>query len=257
MTSSLDERDGPSGSSRRPGLVDVLWLAALCGLSAWLRIWRLDQNGYGNLYQAATVRSMLLSWHNYFYVSFDPAGFLSVDKPPVAFWIEAASAKLLDFRGFTMMLPQALEGVAAVALTYHLVRRRFGIEAGVLAGLALAIMPVSVAVDRSNYADSCLVLVLLLASWALIVAVERGRLAPLLASAALVGVGFNTKMLVALGVLPAFGVVYLLGVASPWRARLSRLAAAWAVLAAVSISWGLAVESDAGGASSLCRRLPG
>ena len=132
--------------------------------------------------------------------------------------------------------------MAAVGLTYHLARRRFGIEAGVLAGLALAIMPVSVAVDRSNYADSCMVLVLLLASWALIVAVERGRLAPLLASAALVGVGFNTKMLVALGVLPAFVLVYLLGVASPWRARLWRLAAAFAVLAAVSVSWGLVVD---------------
>ena len=87
-----------------------------------------------------------------------------------------------------------------------------------------------------------MVLVLLLASWSLIVAVERGRLAPLLASAAFVGVGFNTKMLVALGILPAFGLVYVLGVASPWRARLSRLAAAFAVLAAVSVSWGLVVD---------------
>jgi 4-amino-4-deoxy-L-arabinose transferase-like glycosyltransferase len=200
----MGENDDQVRSSRTRERVG---LALIVLLAAGLRIWGLERNGYGNLYQAATVRSMLLSWHNCFYVSCDPAGFLSVDKPPVAFWIEAACTKLLGFRGFTMMLPQALEGVAAVVLTYQLVRRRFGVEAGLLAGLALAIMPVSVAVDRSNYADSCLVLVLLLASWALTVAAERGRLAPLSMSAALVGVGFNTKMLVAYGVLPTFCVV--------------------------------------------------
>jgi 4-amino-4-deoxy-L-arabinose transferase-like glycosyltransferase len=231
-----DDQVGPSRAWERVGLTLIVLLAA------GLRIWRLDQNGYGNLYQAATVRSMTLSWHNFFYAAFDPAGFLSVDKPPFAFWIEAACARLLGFRGCTMMLPQALEGVAAMGLIYHLVRRRFGGEAGLLAGLALAIMPVSVAVDRSNYADSCLVLVILLASWAIVVAAEGGRLVPLLASAALVGVGFNTKMLVGLGVLPAFGLVYLLGAPLAWRARLVRLAAALAVLVAVSASWALVVE---------------
>ena len=111
-----------------------------------------------------------------------------------------------------------------------------------MAGLALAIMPVSVAVDRSNYADSCLVLLLLLATWALFIAVETGRRTPLVLSAALVGVGFNTKMLVAYGVLPAFCLVYVLGAPLSWKARCVRLAAAFAVLLAVSSSWGLVVD---------------
>ncbi len=205
-------------------------------------MWGLDQNGYGNLYQAATVRSMLLNWHNYFYVSFDPAGFLSVDKPPVAFWFEAACAKLLGFGGFSMILPQALEGVAAVALIYHLVRGQFGGEAALLASLALAIMPVSVAVDRSNYADSCLVLVLMMATWAVSLAAERGSLPLLLTSAALLGIAFNTKMLVAFGVLPAFFLVYLLGAPLARRTRLRHLVASFAVLMVVSASWGLVVD---------------
>ncbi len=227
------------GSSRLRGRVCLVLILLL---AAGLRMWGLDKNGYGNLYQAATVRSMLLNWHNYFYGSFDPAGFLSVDKPPVAFWIEAACAKLLGFSGFSMFLPQALEGVAAVALIYHLVRGRFGGEAALLASLALAIMPVSVAVDRSNYADSCLVLELMMASWAVCLATERGSLVLLLTSAALLGVAFNTKMLVAFGVLPTFFLVYLLGTPLARRSRLMHLVGAFAVLGVVSASWGLVVD---------------
>jgi 4-amino-4-deoxy-L-arabinose transferase-like glycosyltransferase len=231
--------NGMLGQKRLRGLVA---LALILLLAAGLRLWRLDQNGYGNLYCAATVRSMLVSWRNFFFGAFDPGGFLSVDKPPVSFWIQAASAKLLGFNGFSLILTQALEGVAAVALIYHLVQRRFGVPAALLASLVLAITPVSVAIDRSNHPDSSLVLVLLTAGWALSLAAERGRLGPLLLSAALVGVGFNIKMLVAFGVLPTFIVVSLLGSALAPRKRLLHLIAAFAVLTVVSASWGLAVD---------------
>ena len=133
-----------------------------------LRLWRLDQNGYGNFYYAAAVRSMLESGSNFFFGSFDPAGFVTVDKPPVAIWIQAASAKLLGFRGVSLLLPEALMGIASVLLTYHLVRRVFGAAAGLLAGLFLAITPICVAVDRDNLPDPALVFVLLLAAWALV-----------------------------------------------------------------------------------------
>jgi 4-amino-4-deoxy-L-arabinose transferase-like glycosyltransferase len=176
-----------------------------------LRLWRLDQNGFGNKYYSAGVRSMSLSWHNFFYTSFDPAGFMSIDKPPVA------SAKLFGFDALSLLIPQALEGVAAVALLYHLVQRVFGAAAGLLAALFLALTPVSVAIDRSSNTDTCLALVLLLAAWALTHAVERGSL-PLLALAmALVGLGFNVKMLAAFVVLPTFAVVYFVGAPLAWR----------------------------------------
>jgi len=114
------------------------------------------------------------SWHNFLYGSFDPAGFVSVDKPPVALWVQVASVKLFGFHSLGVLAPQALEGVAAVAVLYHLVRRRFGAAAGLLAALFLALTPVSVAIDRSSNTHSCLVLVLLLAARALTAAVERG-----------------------------------------------------------------------------------
>src|ERR1035441_1263760 len=118
---------------------------------------------------------MLISFHNFFFVSFDPAGFVTVDKPPIALWVQAASAKLLGYGGFTLLLPQVLEGLGSIALVYHLVRRVFGPWAACFSGLVMAFSPVSVAVDRYNNTDACLVLILLLAAWALGLAAETGN----------------------------------------------------------------------------------
>src|SRR5690348_63568 len=174
-----------------------LGLAGVLVLAAGLRLWGLTQNGFGNEYYAAAVRSMAASAHNFFYAAFDPAGFISVDKPPLALWVQVASVKLLGFQGLAVLLPQVVEGVAAVAILFHLVRRRFGAAAGLLAALLLALTPVSVAIDRSSNLDSALVLVLLLAAWALLRAAETGSLRGLVLALALIGVGFNVKMLAA------------------------------------------------------------
>jgi 4-amino-4-deoxy-L-arabinose transferase-like glycosyltransferase len=232
----------PESDPKVPRIREWLGLLAIILLAAGLRLWRLDQNGYGNPYYAAAVRSMLASGSNFFFGAFDPAGFITVDKPPTALWFQAIGAKLLGFRGISLLLPQALMGIASVVLTYHLVRRVFGAGAGLLAGLLLAITPISVAVDRDNLPDSALVLVLLLAAWALTRAAEAGRLGPLLLSTALVGVGFNIKMLAAFVVLPTFYLAYFLAAPVGWRARLGHLTAATAVLVLVSLSWSIAVE---------------
>jgi 4-amino-4-deoxy-L-arabinose transferase-like glycosyltransferase len=81
------------------------------------------------------------------------------------------------------------------------------------------------------------VLILLLAAWALSRAIESGRARYLLLSAVLVGIGFNTKMLMAFGVVPVFILLYLIGAQIPLRRRMGHLAAAGAVLAVVSSSW--------------------
>jgi 4-amino-4-deoxy-L-arabinose transferase-like glycosyltransferase len=185
---------------------------------------------------------MTTSWHNLLYNAFDPAGFISVDKPPVALWMQVASVKLFGFSGLSVLLPQVLEGVAAVALVYHLVQRWFGTAAGLLAALFLAITPVSVAINRSNNTDSCLVLVLLLAAWALTRAAEAGSRRLLLLSRALIGLGFNIKMLAAYVVLPTFVLVYFLGAPRAWRRRLVDLILATLVLVAVSLPWMLAYD---------------
>jgi 4-amino-4-deoxy-L-arabinose transferase-like glycosyltransferase len=212
-------------------------LGGVVALGLGLRLWRLDQNGYGTQYYSAGVRSMVDDWHNFLFNSFDPAGFVSLDKPPVAIWIQVVSAKLFGFNGLSVLLPQVLEGLAAIALLYHLVARRFDAPAGLLAALFLALTPISVVIDRSSNTDSCLVLVLLLAAWALTVAAERGSAMLLMLSMAIVGVGFNVKMLAAWVVLPTFALVYFAGAPIDWRRRVAHLVAGGLVVVIVSLSW--------------------
>ncbi len=216
-------------------------LAAVLMLSAFLNLLWLPSEGYGNTYYAATVKSMLASWSNFFFASYD-AGFVSVDKPPLRLWIQAASAWLFGFSGPSILLPQAIAGVLSVAVLYHLVRRSFGPMAGLLAALALAVTPISVAVQRNNVMDALLILALLLAAWAFVVAAERGSLQWLLLGAFVVGLGFNIKMLQAFLVLPAFYLLYLLATRTTWRQRFLHLGAATVVLVVVSLSWAVAVD---------------
>jgi 4-amino-4-deoxy-L-arabinose transferase-like glycosyltransferase len=185
---------------------------------------------------------MLKSWHNFFFVSFDPGGLVSVDKPPLALWLEAASAKLFGFSGTTLLLPGALAGVAAVWVLYLLVARYFGKVAGLVAALALAVSPVSVAVNRDNNPDAVFTFLLVLAAYAGARAVESGRLRWLLTTAVVVGLAFNTKMLASLVVVPGLAAGYLFFAKLPWRTRLIRLLAAGAVLVVVSGAWIAAVD---------------
>ncbi len=211
-------------------------------IAAFFSFFQLTASGYGNLYYAAAVKSMVMSWHNLFFVTFDPGGFVSIDKPPIDFWIQAASAKLLGFSAFSLLLPQALAGVLSVALLYYLVRRVFGILAGLLAALALALTPISVVASRANIVDGLLVLVVLMGALAASRAAETGRLRWLFLCAVLVGIGFNIKMLEAYLVVPAFALLYLLAAPHRWRIRLVHLALAGVVLIVCSLSWAVIVD---------------
>ncbi|MBN1954942.1 MAG: glycosyltransferase family 39 protein [Anaerolineae bacterium] len=235
-TQAVDRSRTTVQTWQRVALVGILLLAL------FLHFFRLEQEGYANLYYAAAVKSMLTSWHNFFFNSFDPGGFVTVDKPPLGLWVQAASAALFGFSGTSLLLPQALAGVLSVWLLYHLARRVFGPTAGLIAALVLAVTPISVAANRNNTMDSLLVLVVLLAAWAVLRAVETGRLRWLLLCAALVGLGFNIKMLQAFLVLPAFYLLYLLASPIPWWKRLLHLALATAILLGISLSWVAAVD---------------
>src|SRR5919202_3604657 len=215
-------------------------LAVVLILSAFLNLFRLTNEGYGILYYAAAVKNMLTSWHNFFFVSFD-SGFVSVDKPPLGLWIQAASAYLFGFRGLSLLLPQALAGVLCVALIYYLVRRTFGGVAGLIAALVLAVTPISVATSRSNTMDMLLVLSVLLAAWAFIRAAQSGSLGWLVVGAVMMGLGFNIKMLEAFLALPAFYLLYLTGAPVRLRRRLAHLGVATVVLLMVSFSWAVVV----------------
>src|SRR6476620_9464886 len=104
----------------RPELLGLLALAAV------LNMWALGQNGWANEYYSAAVRSMASSWHNFLYGSFDAAGVMTVDKPPLALWVQALSVKAFGWGSLAILVPQALVGMGAVALMYDLTRRRFG-----------------------------------------------------------------------------------------------------------------------------------
>src|SRR5947207_1842425 len=219
-----------------------LALGGIILISVFMNFFQLGQNGFGNLYYAAGVRSMLDNWHNFFFVSYDPGGFVTLDKPPLGFWLQVASARLFGFTPFSVLLPQALAGVLSVLLLYYLVRRHFGVTAGLLAALALALSPISVVTNRNNTIDSTLALTLLLGAWAVLRAAETGRLRWLLLSAVIVGIGFNIKMMEAYLVVPAFGVLYLLAAPrSIWK-RIGHLALAGVLLLVISLSWVVAVD---------------
>ncbi|HKO25490.1 MAG TPA: glycosyltransferase family 39 protein, partial [Chloroflexota bacterium] len=230
----------------RTALTAAMWeragLALVLLVAGVLDFWQLNRVGYGNTYYAAAVKSMLQSWHNFFFNAFDPGGFVTIDKPPLGFWLQVASAKVFGFSGLSLMLPQALAGVLSVAVLYRLVSRSFGAVAGLLAALALAVMPVSVAASRNNIIDGTLVLVTLLGAWAVLRAAETGRLRWLLLCAVLVGLGFNVKMLEAYLVVPAFGLLYLVAAPRRWTTRTWHLGVATLVLLVVSFSWALAVD---------------
>src|SRR6266704_1670701 len=219
-----------------------LALGGVMLISIFMNFYQLGRNGFGNLYYASAIRSMLDNLHNFLYVSFDPGGFVSIDKPPLGFWLQAASAKIFGFTPFSIFLPKALAGVLSVLLLYHLVRRHFGVVAGLLAALALAISPISVLTNRNNTIDSTLVLVMLLGAWAVLRAAETGKLRWLLLCAAFAGLGFNIKMLEAYLVVPAYSLLYLLAAPRRIWVRIGQLALAALLMLTISLSWAVAVD---------------
>lgn len=218
---------------------ELLFLLALAGA---LYLWALSRNGFANEYYSAAVRSMAGSWHDLLYGSFDANGLMTVDKPPLSLWAQALSVKALGYSSLSILVPQALMGMASVGFTYDLTRRRWGRAGGFVAGLGLALTPVSVAIFRHNNPDALLVLCCVAALWAFVRALEGGRTSWLLVAGALVGLGFEAKMGVALTVVPGMALAWL-WVAPGGRTRaLWELLTAGGVMAAVGLAWPLFVE---------------
>lgn len=194
----------------RPELTMLLIAAGL------LYLWSLSTNGMANQYYAATVQSMAASWHNFIYGSFDMSGVMTVDKPPLAFWVQALSVKVFGYSSLAMLVPQALMGVATVGLTYNIVDRRWGRSPALIGGVTLALTPMAVAIFRHNNPDALLTLLSVAALWFVLRALEDGRTRWLLFAGAAIGAAFTTKMGAALLVIPALGVAYL------WAAPVTR-----------------------------------
>ncbi len=211
-------------------------------LSAMLNISNLGIEGYGNLYYSAAIRSMLLSFKNFFYLSFDPSGYITVDKPPIGLWIQAIFAKIFGFSGWSVLLPQAIAGVISVGLLYYLVKKYFGFKAGIISALFLAVTPVFVAASRNNTIDNLLLLTTIIASITALKACETGKIKYLIISLIWVGIGFNIKMAEAFLIIPAIYITYFLSRNTKYKMKILNLIIGTFVLIAISLSWGIVVD---------------
>jgi 4-amino-4-deoxy-L-arabinose transferase-like glycosyltransferase len=229
-----------SGLLRGPA-ADPRWarpaLLALLGLTALLYGAGLSRNGWANDFYSAAVQAGTRSWKAFFFGSFDSSSFITVDKTPASLWVMELSARVFGLNYWSVLLPQAAEGVASVAILHAAVRRWSGPAAGLIAAGALAVTPVATLMFRFNNPDALLVLLMTAAAYATVRATDSGRTRWIVLAGALLGFGFLTKMLQAFLVLPAFALVYL--VAGPPRLgrRLWQLLAGGAALLAAAGWW--------------------
>ncbi|HWF36830.1 MAG TPA: glycosyltransferase family 39 protein [Solirubrobacteraceae bacterium] len=218
----------------RPALVALL----VCTAVAYL--WDLSASGYANSFYAAAVEAGTKSWKAFFFGSLDASSFITVDKPPASLWVMSLSGRIFGFTSWSMLVPQALEGVAAVALLYAAVKRWFGAGAGLLAGALLAITPVAALMFRYNNPDALLVLLLVASAYCLTRALERASTRWVIAAGTMIGFAFLAKMGQAFLVLPGFALVYLVAAPTGLRRRLGQLLAG-AVAIVVSCGWWVAI----------------
>lgn len=213
----------------RPAL---LLVAALSGLA-----YGLNMGSTIEIFYAAAVRSMSMSWHDFLFAALDPAGTVSVDKLPGALWIQALSVRVFGVHTWAIALPQVVEGVLTVLLTYRLVHRFAGPGTSLFAAGFVGLAPATVSLDRGNISDTLLLLLMVLAADSVVVAVLSGRFRHLVVAGIWVGLAFQAKMLEAWLLLPALALAYVVASPLPLRRRVGQLLGMAGIVAVVSLSW--------------------
>jgi len=211
-------------------------LLGLLAVTTVLYLWGLGSQGWANAFYAAAVQAGTKSWKAFFFGSFDASNFITVDKPPAALWVMELSARIFGLSSWSLLVPQALEGLATVGLLYATVKRWFGPAAGLIAGAVVALTPVAALMFRYDNPDALLVLLLTAAGYATTRALESGRTRWLVLAMTMVGTGFITKMLQAFLVVPAIGLVYLLAGPPKLGRRIGQLGLA-AIALIISSGW--------------------
>jgi len=234
----------PAGPTRpeqgvSPGVVRGSLLVLLIATGV-LYLWDLSASGYANSFYSAAAQAGSQSWKAFFYGSLDAGNAITVDKPPAALWLMALSVRVFGLSSWSILVPQALLGVATVGVVYASVRRTAGHWSGILAGALLALTPAATLMFRFNNPDALLVFLLALATYATLRATERASGKWLVGAGVLVGLGFLTKMLQAFLVLPAFALVYLVAAPTTLKKRVLHLLAAGAAMV-VALGWWVAI----------------
>ncbi len=230
----------------RGSMRDAAWvrpaLIAVAALTAFIYAWNLALNGYANTYYSAAALAASKDWAAWFFGSIDASNFITVDKPPLSTMVMGLSVRLFGLSSWSILLPQALMGVASVVILYSAVRRSFRAVAGLIAALVLAVTPVAALMFRFDNPDALLTLLLVAAAWSFLKALDEGRLRWVALAAAFVGFGFLAKYLQAWLVLPAFIVTWAIAAPGPPRRRLGQLIVAGLAVIAASGWWVLIVE---------------
>jgi 4-amino-4-deoxy-L-arabinose transferase-like glycosyltransferase len=239
MTSAALELERPSVRVR--GVVAAAALMAVCALAAGLRFYAFDRV-YLTPYYDAAVRSMGLSWHNFFYGTLEPSGQVSIDKAPVDLWLQVASTKLLGFSSVSLRLPAAIAGTLSVLLLYDLVRRGFGRGAGLAAALALAVLPASVLTSRSDTMDAVMSLLLLLSAWLVMRAPPAHRATAVVAAGFVAGLAFEVKLFEAVVAVPALALLGWLALEGGAARRARGLLLAGLAYLLAAASWPVAAS---------------
>jgi 4-amino-4-deoxy-L-arabinose transferase-like glycosyltransferase len=254
---AISTQPGPAGAARagrrwgaatrllRGRPEDPAWarpaLLALLAATALLYLVGLSRNGWANEFYAAAAQAGTRSWKAFLFGSLDSASFITVDKPPAFLWVMELSARLFGLNYWSLLVPQALEGMATVAVLYTTVRRWFGPPAALIAGAVMALTPVATLIFRFDDPDALLTLMMTLAAYAATRAIESGRTRWLALSGAFLGLGFLAKMLAAFLVLPALALAYLCCGPHGAARRIWQLLAGGAALLATG-GWWLAVD---------------
>ncbi|KAA0106142.1 glycosyltransferase family 39 protein [Mycolicibacterium sp. P1-5] len=245
---TLDER-APApvlNPQEEPRSVRPRWVRPTLGLllvvTAVLYVWGLDAAGWANEYYAAAVQAGTQSWKALLFGSIDAGNAITVDKPPAALWVMALSGKIFGFGTLSMLVPEALMGVASVALVYGAVRRVSGYGAGLLAGAVLALTPVAALMFRFNNPDALLVLLMVVAAYCVIRALDGKSTRWIALAGVAIGFAFLAKLLQALLVTPAFALVVLVAIPDRVWKRLRDLAVGLLAIV-VSAGWYLALVS--------------
>ena len=211
-------------------------LFVLLAATAVLYLLDLSSSGNANSFYAAAVEAGSKSWKAWFFGSLDSSNFITVDKPPGALWVMGLIARLFGYNSWSLLVPQALEGIAAVALLTATVRRVAGPAAGLIAGAVLALTPAAVLIFRFDNPDAFLVLLLVAAAYCVTRALEGAKVRWLAAAGVAVGFAFLTKSGQALLPVPAFGLAYLVAAPTTVRRRIGHLLVA-ALSMVVAAGW--------------------
>ncbi|MEU0885431.1 glycosyltransferase family 39 protein [Lentzea sp. NPDC005914] len=229
----------PPASRSTKSLHRIAFFGLLAG-TAVLYLWNLTATGYGNEFYAAATQAASQSWKALLFGSLDPGNTITVDKPPAFLWVSGLFAKVFGFSSWTVLAPQALEGVAAVALLHATVKRTSGLGAALFAGAAFALTPVATLMFRFNLPDALLVLLMVAAAYCTVRALEKANPWWLAGAGTAIGFAFLTKMMQGFLVLPALALAYLVAApTSPLKRLLHLLGAGLAVV--VSAGWFIAL----------------